>query len=100
MTLVYPSRYTEPPSVSHSLTSMKAAQEIRPSKAKLQIQVLEAIKHSADGLTDEECQRVTGLQGSTQRPRRIELEIAGLIKNSGRTRETMSGRAAVIWVAV
>ena len=98
MTGAYPSRSTEPPSIRHSVTSVAAAEAIKPSAAKLRIQVLEAIKRAPDGLTDEEAQRLTGIPGSTQRPRRIELEAAGLIRNSGRTRSTMSGRAAVIWI--
>lgn len=62
--------------------------------------ILEVIEnHVEHGLTDEELQHGIGLEGSTQRPRRVELLRAGLIKDSGRTRATASGRQATVWVA-
>lgn len=100
MTDAYPSRFTEPPYIRHSVTSLQAAEKIKPSKAKLQIQVYEFIKSKGSfGATDEEAQLTLGMQGSTQRPRRIELQVAGKIVDSGRTRATMSGRSATIWIA-
>lgn len=50
------------------------------------------------GATDEEMQSVLGINPNTQRPRRCELEAAGVIRDSGRTRTTASGRQAVVWV--
>lgn len=49
------------------------------------------------GLTDEECQELTGLSPSSQRPRRIALVDAGRLKDSGLTRKTSSGRNAIVW---
>jgi len=49
------------------------------------------------GATDEEIQISTGMNGSTERPRRKELENAGVIISSGQTRRTASGRSAIIW---
>lgn len=84
----------------HSPTSKAAAHEIKPCAATLRAKVLGAIQDSGiHGMTDIECQAETGMDGSTQRPRRIELQRAGLIRESGK-RETPSGRLAVVWVAV
>jgi hypothetical protein len=37
------------------------------------------------------------MQGSTQRPRRVELVRAGLVVDSGLRRRTFAGRSAVVW---
>lgn len=50
-------------------------------------------------MTDAEIQDALGLDGSTQRPRRRELEQAGLVFDSGERRATHTGRAAVVWRA-
>lgn len=39
------------------------------------------------------------MSGDTERPRRRELQAAGFIADSGRTRLTPAGRAAVVWTA-
>jgi hypothetical protein len=39
------------------------------------------------------------MAGSTERPRRRELEEAGWIRDSGRTRKTASGHDAIVWLA-
>ena len=81
-------------------TSIDAAEQIRPDAGRLRKMVFDAIQAvGAEGLTDRECQLATGLQGSTQRPRRIELQRLGLITDSGQRRPTASGRQAVVWVA-
>jgi len=84
----------------HSGTSRDAATAIRPKAETLRAMVLTAIENiGARGLTDEELQHDLDLEGSTQRPRRVEFLRAGLIRDSGRTRKTASGRAATVWVA-
>lgn len=60
--------------------------------------VLDAIKASADGLTDEQIVSVTGLAPNTARPRRKELADGGLIEAIG-TRLTVSGCRAQVWRA-
>jgi hypothetical protein len=50
-----------------------------------------------DGLTDEQQQLWSEVAASSQRPRRSELVAAGLVADTGRTRPTRSGRAAVVW---
>ena len=81
-------------------TSQAAAEAIRPNAATLRARVLRYIEARGErGATDEEIQNNLGMAGNTQRPRRKELQEAGLIRDSGRTRKTSSGREAVVWVA-
>jgi len=48
-----------------------------------------------DGITDQEIQQQLGLPGDSERPRRIELFKAGLIKGSGS--RVIGIRASTIW---
>jgi hypothetical protein len=52
------------------------------------------------GATDQEIQDGLGMGGSSERPRRIELEKDGLVLRTNETRKTGSGRAAAVYVAV
>jgi len=90
----------QPPAIRTSATSQAAADAIRPNAATLRARVLEAIRARPEGLTDEEGCKATGIQGSTYRPRRGELEEAGLIRKTGGTRETDSRRKANVYVMV
>jgi hypothetical protein len=88
------------PAQQHSRTSMAAADSLdEDTLNRLQRQVLAVIAAASAGLTDEEIQLHTGMNPSTQRPRRIELERRGFITQAG-TRKTSSGRNAVVWRAV
>ena len=88
----------DPPAQRHSRTSVAAAEAIRPSTNRLRQRVLEYIEACGPaGATDDECQAALGMNGSTQRPRRLELAQMRLITQSG-TRRTVSGRAATVWV--
>jgi hypothetical protein len=91
-------RYILPPAQRHSHTSVAAAKKIAPKASTLRDKVYAAIAGS-HGLTDEECQLELHLDPSTQRPRRIELVRAGLVRDSGQRRYTLSNRLAVVWVA-
>ncbi len=88
------------PFVKHSDTSREAAEAIEPKVNKLQGQVMTFI-HSTSllGATDQEIQDALGMSGSTERPRRRELEIMGRIVNSGATRKQANGRNATVWIA-
>jgi hypothetical protein len=87
--------------VRGSATSREAGESISPITGRLRAQVFEMIvSNGGDGLTDEEISLRLGLNPSTARPRRIELVEAGKVRDSGRTRRTVSGRAAVVWIAV
>lgn len=89
-----------PPAQRHSATSREAAAAVEPSAETLRRIVLSAIRGAGDtGLTDEEGQTLLEMTGNTYRPRRRECEQAGLVRDSGRTRSTRSGRKAVVWVA-
>lgn len=89
----------QPPAQRHSETSQAAAEAIKSRVAIYRDRILAEIKRSgALGRTDGELQEQLNMNGSTQRPRRIELVDAGLVKDSGRTRKSASGRACVVWV--
>jgi hypothetical protein len=88
------------PSQSHSETSRTAAREIEPKAGTLRGYVLAYIRGSGEtGATDAEMQLALNMNPSTQRPRRIELVTAGLVIDSQTTRQTPSGRKAVVWKA-
>lgn len=89
-----------PPYQRHSATSKQAARAIEPKVGTLRRQVLEYIKSAGKtGASDEEIQIGLNMNPSTQRPRRIELARAGLIRYLVETRKTTSGRNAVVWIA-
>ncbi len=89
------------PHVTGSATSEAAAEAIRPSAANLREVVQRAIISAGlRGLTDEEGIATTGLNPSTYRPRRIDLQRVGALVDLGERRATASGRAAVVWFAV
>lgn len=84
----------------HSATSRAAAIGIEPKAGTKRALVLEYIRScSAQGATDEEMQQCIPMGPNTQRPRRVELVAAKVIKDSGRTRKTVGGDDAVVWVA-
>jgi hypothetical protein len=95
MTLPYSGR-----SAISRLTSRRAAEAAEPKSGTIRLNVLDAIRASGlSGLTDSQIQRALGLDGSTERPRRIELQRANWI-TSGPARRTQSGRMAVTWIAI
>jgi len=81
-------------------TSREAARMIRDRMGRLQQMVFEAISGAGmKGKTDLELESDLELVGSTVRPRRRELELKGLIVDSGLRRITPSGRRSVVWRA-
>ena len=86
-----------PPSLAHSQESIDAAHSVKVSAKSLREKVFIAIKDSWHGLTDQELCAVTGLEGNTVRPRRVELHQAHRIQSAGQ-RRTKSGRLATVWV--
>ena len=92
--------WDSPPAQRHSATSVAAAEAIAPSAGTLRYKLLTWLRDRGEvGATDEEMQLGVPMAASTQRPRRGELVAAGYVKDSGSTRSTKSGRAAVVWVA-
>lgn len=93
--------FDDPPAQAHSRTSAAAAEGIRTGSARLRQQVYDwLLARGSHGATDEEMQDGIPMAASTQRPRRGELQKAGLVRDSGDTRSTRSGRKAVVWLAV
>ena len=83
----------------HPDTSHIAAATI-PRTGTLRRAVYDAIHRTGDeGMTDSELQRALDMDGNTERPRRVELIDAGLIKDSGRRRYE-GGRPMIVWVVV
>lgn len=89
------------PAVQTSNTSLGAADSITAMRAQRdRDRIFAAIRgQGTEGFTDEEGSQATWIGPSTYRPRRIELVRAGLIRDSGETRATASGRSAVVWIA-
>ncbi len=88
------------PFQGHSPTSREAAQEAQRNASVLRRKVFQFIHaQGADGATDDEVQFGLGLDGSTQRPRRVELVRSGAVLSSGQFRKTRSGRNAIVWIA-
>ena len=84
----------------HSPTSMDAAVAIEDRVGTLRRKVRDyLLSRGREGATDDEIQVALGMNPSTERPRRIELVEARKVLDSGKTRKTLSGRAATVWIA-
>lgn len=86
------------PFIAGSPTSHAAAEEIKPTAQNLRERVFACIADHPYGLNDEEIAELLRMNPSTERPRRIELQRSGRIRQDG-TRMTKSGRQGVAWVA-
>ena len=87
------------PYQKHSPTSQAAAEAILPKTGTLRRMVYNFIAQRGHyGATDEEIQSCLSMGANTQRPRRVELVAASLVRDSGTTRKTRSRKAAVVWV--
>jgi hypothetical protein len=94
----------------NTLETSRAASCLADSSADIKRAILlSLLKDHPEGLTDEQMQDLTGIGGSTQRPRRGELVRAGVVAARGidygdtrtyETRKTKSGCAAIVWRAV
>jgi len=90
----------DPPFAPGSETSRQAAAAIARHAPLIRDRVLAFITgRGLDGATDEELALGLQIRESTARARRVELRDQGLVADSGQTRPTASGRAAVVWVA-
>jgi hypothetical protein len=94
----------EPPAQRHSETSVAAATAIKPKIGPLQAKILAFLRSRTgatgqrnSGATDEEMQELIPMGANTQRPRRRELELMGLVVDSGNRRLNASGKLAVVW---
>jgi transcription initiation factor IIE alpha subunit len=87
-----------PPFQAHSTTSREAAHSISGVSRRDRQRVLAYLTEHTVGATDEQLSEALSMAGNTLRPRRRELQKRELIKDSGRTAPTRSGRSAVIWI--
>jgi hypothetical protein len=86
------------PYQSHSWTSQAAAESISPKRTEQDRRDILRYIRLNYGATDEELQLALHMNGNRERPRRVELvDKFKLVRDSGRTRLTSSGRAATIW---
>lgn len=83
----------------HSETSKDAARKIEAVRGEKRQRVLAYLLDYGPA-TDQEGAAALGMDPSTYRPRRIELEEANLIRKTDRTRATKSGRKAAVYEAV
>ncbi len=87
------------PYVSGSRTSAAAAASMTTHVGPLEAKVLRLIKKNGKhGATDSEVETTLGLRHQTASARRRTLVLKGLVKDSGLTRKTQSGRQAVVWI--
>lgn len=84
-----------PPFIHSSDTSIEAAEQIAPHVLTLRDRVFHYVENHGP-VTDEEIARYTGLNPSTARPRRLELQREGRIIQAGYAKTT-SGRRATLW---
>lgn len=82
------------PFQNHSATSKEAARSIAGKIGPMERELLAMF--GARDWTDDELINQFGTQ--SVRPRRIYLTAMGKLRDSGTTRKTRSGRAAVVWV--
>ncbi len=88
------------PFVPGSQTSKAAAVGIVKGSRSLRARVMNLLRELGEyGATDEEIQDRLGMNPSTERPRRVELVNAGMVRKSGVCRPTKAGRDADVWVA-
>ena len=82
-------------------TSREAAKRIVPVASVQAVRVFQAIAAAGpDGRTDHELQAELNMTGDSERPRRWSLQNAGLIRDSGRRRQSPAGRKAIVWECV
>ena len=80
----------------HSLTSLEAALSMQPHLHRMEKEIMELFTVlEVNGWTDAEL--IEEFRTQSARPRRIKLVQLGLLKDSGRTRRTRTGRKAVVW---
>ena len=92
--------YTAPVGRNHPRTSYQAADAIAPIAGKLQQAVYRFACERGDyGFTDAEMfNHWPDLSENSLRPRRVELVVAGWLKDSGQRRPNSRGRSCVVWV--
>ena len=82
----------------HSSTSRAAAESMNKNgKAAAQRALVFQCLMEHGPQTDEEIHDRLGLDGDSERPRRVSLVDAGVVHDTGEKRATKSGRKATVW---
>lgn len=93
--------YPDEPGHRNVETSVAAADALAPKLGRLQRLAKKAIHDArADGLTADELAARLNLDRWSIQPRTSELKRKGLIRDSGQRRPNMTGKLAIVWVAV
>jgi DNA-directed RNA polymerase specialized sigma24 family protein len=93
--------YPEIPGHRGVETSIEAADAIAPATGRLQTMAYDAIRAAGvDGLTADELASVLDVSRWAIQPRTSELRRKHLIIDSGARRRNVTGRRAIVWVAV
>jgi len=87
-----------PPHQRHSDTSTAAAIAIAPKFNAKSESLLATIERCSLGLTDEEGQKLLGIEGNSYRPCRVTLFDSGFVHDSGMRRKTKANKNAVVWM--
>lgn len=99
-TFQVPSEQLGLPPHNHTDTSQAAAAQVAPRAGTTRHHILVLIRDSGgDGRTIDEIDAITDLGSGTVCPRVNELSKGGLIRDSGRRRNTRKGSPAKVWVA-
>jgi predicted ArsR family transcriptional regulator len=91
--------YPDAPGAQDRDTSRDAAAEIAPQAPILRARALDVLERS-NGLTADQVAARLGLSILSIRPRVTELARLGKVRDSGERRLNISGKKAIVWMAV
>lgn len=90
-------RYPDVPGHRGVSTSIAAAEAVKHKVPSIRAGILECLKAYPEGLTADECAEKIGRHWQNVRPRCSELQVDGLLYDSGRLRPNASGKDAIVW---
>lgn len=94
-------RYPDAPGHRGVDTSITAANDLAPRLGRLQWLTLWSIREAGEtGRTSDEIAIALSIDPRSIQPRTTELCRKGMIRDSGRRRLNVTGKAAIVWVAV
>ena len=95
----FPSEQMSLPYQAHSVTSKAASLSAEPTAGTKRAILLAFLRgRGIEGATDEEMQLIVPMAQNTQRPRRRELVKGLFVTDSGKTRKTVGGDVATVWI--
>ena len=93
--------YPDAPGHRNVDTSVAAAIALAPKLGRLQRMAHRAIREAGQrGLTADELAEQLGTDRWSIQPRTSELRRKGLIRDSGQRRSNVTGKQAIVWIAV